>query len=657
MQATEVVPEQEELAWREMVLPIVAAAALTACGGGSDETQGALPQQMLALQAAAENPVLIGQPPPQVLAASDPPDASAFMDWVETAYPQYFPGHEANQTASPYLYRYYAATQNYLGVVGSDVYVLGPLSGSVLTRVGNIADFSCREYSNACAAAPADATQAARFLAQATLGYSHAQVTALQASTYATWIESQFAAPVSIGHYDWLVVKGYSDETFRNSTQGLDNSIWRKLILSTDPLRQRMVLALSEICVVSVLGVSTNWRQFAVAHYLDILEANAFGNYRTLLGQITLSTAMGYYLTYRGNAKANTSGSEPDENYARELMQLFTIGLVKLNADGTPTAAETYGATDVSQMARVWTGWDLDTSGLVSPYPPSIHQRPMAQVASRYETGSKTFLGVTIPAATSAVDSLNVALDTLFAHPNMPPFIARQLIQRLVTSNPTPAYVGRVAAAFADNGTGVRGDLKAVLRAILLDGEARDPGSAGNIAFGKVREPVVRFLNWARAFNATSAADGWAIGDLSDPATKLGQSPMRSSSVFNFFRPGYVPPNTSIATASLTAPELQITTESTVAGYVNFMQRAASGSGIGDTRADYSSLIPLATDSAALLAELNLVLAANQVSGTTLATLKSALDSISVTTDTGKLNRIYAAITLVMASPEYIVQK
>jgi uncharacterized protein (DUF1800 family) len=657
MQATEVVPEQEELAWREMVLPIGAAAALTACGGGSDETQGALPQQMLALQAAAENPVLIGQPPPQVLAASDPPDASAFMDWVETAYPQYFPGHEANQTASPYLYRYYAATQNYLGVVGSDVYVLGPLSGSVLTRVGNIADFSCREYSNACAAAPADATQAARFLAQATLGYSHAQVTALQASTYATWIESQFAAPVSIGHYDWLVVKGYSDETYRNSTQGLDNSIWRKLILSTDPLRQRMVLALSEICVVSVLGVSTNWRQFAVAHYLDILEANAFGNYRTLLGQITLSTAMGYYLTYRGNAKANTSGSEPDENYARELMQLFTIGLVKLNADGTPTAAETYGATDVSQMARVWTGWDLDTSGLVSPYPPSIHQRPMAQVASRYETGSKTFLGVTIPAATSAVDSLNVALDTLFAHPNMPPFIARQLIQRLVTSNPTPAYVGRVAAAFADNGTGVRGDLKAVLRAILLDGEARDPGSAGNIAFGKVREPVVRFLNWARAFNATSAADGWAIGDLSDPATKLGQSPMRSSSVFNFFRPGYVPPNTSIATASLTAPELQITTESTVAGYVNFMQRAASGSGIGDTRADYSSLIPLATDSAALLAELNLVLAANQVSGTTLATLKSALDSISVTTDTGKLNRIYAAITLVMASPEYIVQK
>jgi uncharacterized protein (DUF1800 family) len=657
MQATEVVPGQEELTLRDIVLPLGAAALLTACGGGGDETPGALPQQMLALQAAAENPVLIGRPPPQVLAASDPPDASAFMDWAESAYPQYFPGHEANQTASPYLYRYYAATQNYLGVVGSDVYVLGPLTAGVLTRVGSIGDFSCREYSSACAAAPADASQAARFLAQATLGYSHAHGTAVQASTYATWIEAQFAAPASVSHYDWLVLKGYSDETYRNSTAGLDNSIWHRFISGTDALRQRMVFALSEICVVSVLGVATNWRQFAVAHYLDILEANAFGNYRTLLGQITLSTAMGYYLTYRGNAKANTSGSEPDENYARELMQLFTIGLVQLNADGTPTTTETYGASDVSQLARVFTGWDLDTSGLVSPYPPSIHQRPMAQVASHYETGSKTFLGITIPAGTSAIDSLNAALDTLFAHPNMPPFVAKQLIQRLVTSNPTPAYVGRVAAAFTDNGTGVRGDLKTVLRAVLLDGEARDAGNSSDSAYGKLREPVVRFLNWARAFNATSAGDGWGVGDLSDPAARLGQSPMRSGSVFNFFRPGYVPPNTSISAAALAAPEMQITTESSVAGYVNFMQRAVSGSGIGDTHADYSSLVPLAADSAALLAEINLVIAANQVSSATLTTLKTALDSISVTTDTGKLNRIYAAITLVMASPEYIVQK
>jgi uncharacterized protein (DUF1800 family) len=654
---------EDLLANADTLQPLAAAAAaaalLAACGGGSESP--ALPPQMLALDSAADSPTLIGMPPPRALAmvASLPVlDATTLMDWAELAYPQYFfPAHQANQQSAPYVFRFYPGSQNYLGVAGNDVYVLGPISAGVLTRVGSISDYSCGVYPGDCESAAATPVEAARFLAQATLGYNHAQITAVQASTYETLIDAQFAAPTSQGHYDWLVAKSYTDESFRNSMTGLDNTIWRKLISSIDPLRQRMVLALSEICVVSVLGVSTQWRQFAVANYLDILEANAFGNYRTLLGQISLSTAMGYYLTFRGNAKANAVGSEPDENYARELMQLFTIGLVRLNADGTPTTVETYGASDVSQMARVFTGWDVDTSGLVAPFPPSVHQRPMAQVASRYETGSKTFLGTTISAGTPAQACLDMALDALFAHHNLPPFISRQLIQRLVTSNPSPAYVGRVAAVFADNGQGVRGDLKAVLRAILLDAEARDVHISEGSSFGKLREPVVRFLNWARAFGAVSAGDGWAIGDLSDPGTKLGQSPMRSSSVFNFFRPGYVPPGSAIADAGLTAPEFQITTESSVAGYVNFMQKAVSGSDIGDTRADYSSLLPLVTDSAALLAEINLVLAAGQLSAATLATLKTALDSIAISTSTGQLNRIYAAITLVMAAPEYIIQK
>jgi len=645
----------QEASRRGYALPAGAALALAACGGGAGAE---LPPAMRSPQNAQDHPTLIGRPPLRALAAaSAADDASALMDWAETAYPQYFPGHQANLESAPYVYRYYPQTQNYLGVAGEDVYVLGPVSANVLLRVGSLGDFSCRMDSG-CTTAPADATEAARFLAQATLGYDKAQVAAVQASTYATWIEAQFAAPASPSHYDWLVAKGYDAETYRSGPQGLDNTIWRKLIASTDPLRQRMVLALSEICVVSVTGISTSWRQFAVGHYLDILEANAFGNYRTLLGEIALSTAMGYYLTYRGNAKANAAGSQPDENFARELMQLFTIGLVELQPDGTPTGTETYGASDVSQLARVFTGWDLDTSGLAQPLPPEVHLRPMAQVASRYESGSKTFLGTTIPAGTTAQAGLDMALDTLFAHPNMPPFISRQLIQRLVTSNPSPAYVGRVAAAFQDNGSGVRGDLKAVLRALLLDIEARDMVNLASPSFGKVREPVVRFLNWARGFGAVSAGDGWGIGDLSNPATRLGQSPMRSSSVFNFFRPGYVPPNTAIAGAGLAAPELQITTESSTAGYVNFMQRAIAGTPIGDTRADYTlSLVPLATDSAALLAEINLVIAANQVSSDTLATLKTALDSISVTTSAGKLNRVHAALTLVMASPEYIVQK
>jgi uncharacterized protein (DUF1800 family) len=281
----------------------------------------------------------------------------------------------------------------------------------------------------------------------------------------------------------------------------------------------------------------------------------------------------------------------------------------------------------------------------------------MTQVPSRYETGSKSFLGVTIAAGTPALTSLRMALDTLFNHPNHAPFISRQLIQRLVTSNPSPAYVGRVAAVYANNGMGVRGDLASVVRAILLDVEARDPAALGQPGFGKLREPVLRFLNWARAFGAASPADAWAIGDLSDPATKLGQSPLRAPSVFNFFRPGYVPPNSALATQGLVAPEFQIATESSVAGYVNYMQRAIAGNGIGDVRVSYTSLTALAADSSALLAEVNLVLAAGQLSAATLATLKAALDTITATTDAGKLNRVQAALLLVMAAPEYIVQK
>lgn len=506
---------------------------------------------------------------------------------------------------------------------------------------------------------PISELEASRLLSQGTLGASHADIQQVAARGVRGWLEDQFAQPLGQAHFDWLLEAGFGVEANRFSTAGLDASMWRKFITAPDTLRQRMVLALSEICVVSVLGVETDWRQFAIANYLDILERNAFGNYRTLLTDITLSTAMGYYLTYRGNAKANGRGSQPDENYARELMQLFTIGLLRLAPDGTvlPGNQETYEPEDVSGLARVFTGWDLDTSGLASPRPPDVHRRPMVQVGTRYETGAKSFLGTTIASGGSARAALDTALDTLFNHPNVPPFVGRQLIQRLVTSNPSPAYVGRVAAAFANNGNGVRGDLKAVLRAILLDPEARDAASAAAPSFGKLREPVVRFLNWARAFGATSPTGAWAIGDLSDPASRLGQSPMRSPSVFNFFRPGYVPPGGAIASAGLTAPELQIANETSVAGYLNYMQRAVAGSGIGDVRADYTALLALAPNALALLEELNLVLAAGKLPVARLSELRVALETIATTTDNGRRNRVHAALVLVLAAPEYIAQK
>ncbi|XLZ68782.1 DUF1800 domain-containing protein [Massilia sp. SR12] len=494
------------------------------------------------------------------------------------------------------------------------------------------------------------ASQAARFLAQASMGATREQLTRVQAIGYSKWLDEQIALPPSQSRWDWLVAKGFNALEHKNSQAGIDAALWRKLLASPDTLRQRMTLALSEIVVASLDGFTGSWRSFTGAAYMDILEANAFGNYRTLLQQITLSSSMGEYLTYRGNAKANPkTGSMPDENYAREILQLFTIGLLKLNPDGTPTEQETYTQADISGLARVFTGWDYDLAG-ANTDTPEYRKRPMIQVASKYESGDKTFLGTTVGGADAAT-TLGKALDTIFAHPNVAPFISRQLIQRLVTGNPAPAYVARVAAVFNDNGSGVKGDLKAVLKAILLDQDARSAAGLASPSFGKVREPILRFAAWARAFNAASPSDAWAIGNTSDPSTRLGQSPLRSSSVFNFFRPGYVPPALGVV-----APEFQIVNESSVVGYANYMQTAIS-KGVGDVKADYASLLPLADNVPALLDEINLVLAAGQLSADTLTLVRNAITSMATGTDAARANRVYAALTLVMASPEFIVQK
>ena len=510
-------------------------------------------------------------------------------------------------------------------------------------------------------AAPPSRAQAARFLAQASLAATPSEAARVQAVGYAAWLDEQMALPRSSSHVEWLRAQGLAVVANKNNQTGADAMVWRKLVSGADPLRQRVTLALSELVVVSVAGIAnTSFRQFAAAAFLDILEANAFGSYRALLEQVSTSVAMGGYLTFKGSRKANpASGSLPDENYARELMQLFSIGLVQLNPDGSPKPGtdgqplETYVQADVSGLARVFTGWETDTS-LATADDPDRVVAPMVQIAARHESGEKRFLGTVIPAGTDGLRSLQWALDALVAHPNMGPFIGRQLVQRLVTSQPSPAYVARVAAAFDNNGAGVKGDLRAVVRAVLLDPEARSDAGLADPAFGKLREPVLRFVQWARSFGLADSTDQWRIGDLSDPATKLGQSPLRAPSVFNFFRPGYVPPNTGIG--ARTAPEFQITTESSVAGYLNFMQ-GCIGSGIAGLRADDAALRPLVADAGALLAELNLLLAAGQLSAATLAALKTALDTVAVATPAGIDNRLRAAVMLVMASPEYIAQK
>ena len=512
-------------------------------------------------------------------------------------------------------------------------------------------------------AAPTEA-QAARFLAQASMGASRAEIANVVSLGYAGWLDAQFALPVSDTRWDWLVAQGYTAATHKNDEAGFDAAVWRKLLSAPDTLRQRVTFALSEIFVIGIDGlVGGGWKQFSAAAWVDLLEANAFGSHRTWLQQMSHSAAMGDFLTFRGSAKQDpVSGALPDENYARELMQLFTIGLVMLEADGTPqldagAQVPTYQLADITGLARVFTGWDFDLQGQnvgTGTATPDFVRRPMIQVASRYETGAKTFLGTTIAAGTDATTCLAQALDAIFAHPNVAPFLGRQLIQRLVTSNPSPAYVARVAAVFADDGTGTRGNLQAVVRALLLDAEARTPGDA--TTYGKLREPILRFTGWARAYGVTSPSGLWAVGDTSDAAKGLAQSPLRSPSVFNFFRPGYVPPNTALDAGALEAPEFQIANESSVVGSVNYLQRAVSGT-IADLTPDYTALLALADDANALLAELNLVLAANQLSAATAATLATAVATMGSGTDTTRRARINAALVLVLAAPEYLVQK
>ncbi|MBV8503422.1 MAG: DUF1800 family protein [Paucibacter sp.] len=505
--------------------------------------------------------------------------------------------------------------------------------------------------------APLSAAQASRFLSQAAIGHSKADITALAASSIDTWLSNQFAMARPQKFWDFLVANGFNAATNSNTTSGMDPMVWSQLMSSTDVLRQRVGLALLDQWVVSVDGLSGNWRAFTMAAYLDVLWDNAFGNYRDLMEAVSTSVGMGLYLSFLGSVKANpATGSIPDENYARELMQLFTIGLYQLNMDGSlvmsgGSPVPTYTQADVSQHARVWTGYTYATADSTTP---DRLQMPMIVTASKHESGASSFLDISVPADADPAIARKLTLDGLFNHANVPPFVSRQLIQHLVTSNPSAAYISRVAQVFANNGSGVRGDMKAVIRAVLTDAEARDDTQISSLTFGKLREPVVRLTQWARAFGVTSPTNAWPFGNTASSANRLGEGVGHSPSVFNWFRPGYTPPGTAIASSGLVAPEFQVTSEPSLIAYVNYMQSVIAN-GAGEAKADYTALSAIAGDSLALLNELNLVLAANQISAATLTQMKTALDTIATGSSAGLNNRIVAALVLVMASPEYLV--
>lgn len=523
---------------------------------------------------------------------------------------------------------------------------------------------------------------AAKLLTQSSFGVTDAEIELVKSQGYATYLQNQLGM-TSSSHLTYLDNRlaqlRLTNPTASLSANQFYESFWLYSATGQAQLRERVKLALSEIFVISLVDANIDVR--GAGSYYDMLGANAFGNYRTLLEQVALHPMMGVYLTHLANQKEDAAtGRTPDENFAREVMQLMSIGVQELNTDGTVrrdangAVIPTYTPADISNLARVFTGfsWYAATPTNSTFFGGSRNNdsyvRPMILYPQYHSTSAKTFLGVTLPAgSTDGNAELRVALDTIFNNVNVPPFVCKQLIQRLVTSNPSPAYVGRCSAAFINNGQGVRGDLARVIYNILMDTEARDINSASSATFGKVREPVIRMTNWMRAFGATSVSGNYLLNSTS-ANTSLGQSALASPSVFNFFRPGYVPPNTRLGAQNLLAPEFQIVDEVTVAGYANTMQTAI-GTGIGtsnDVRSAYTREIAIAADANALADRMNRMLLYGQMSSSLRARIVESVNSVAVpaatgtnqaTIDTALLNRSKLAVYMTMVSPEYLVQR
>ena len=520
--------------------------------------------------------------------------------------------------------------------------------------------------------------QASRFLARATFGPNMAAIDALAASDSDAWFTAQFSKPQTL-HRKYIdgMLAAQAAGGQRVGFTGVYETFWQQGIRGDDQLRQRMAFALSEIFVISMQNDAVQPQVRGVASYYDMLGQRAFGNFRDLLEGVALHPMMGLYLSHLRNQKESATRT-PDENFAREVMQLFSIGLYQLNADGSLKLSggkpiETYTHDDVAGLARVFTGWswagpDQSSTRFYGGTPdPDRDWQPMQNYAAFHSSGEKRFLGKSISGATSGQADLKVALDTLFNHPNAGPFFGRQLIQRLVSSNPSPAYIGRVAAAFANNGSGVRGDMQAVIRAVLLDPEALAPAGT-TLRTGKLREPLLRLANWMRAFDVKPASGPYSIYYLDDPLNGLGQSPLNPSSVFSFFRPSYVPPNSALASAGLVAPELQITAEPSVTGYLNFMQEAVNN-GVGEARVvkpDYTRELALAANPGALLDRIDLLLTHGSMPTRLRGQITTAVNGIAIPAATAsnatqvataQANRVKLAIFLTMASPAYLVQK
>lgn len=533
---------------------------------------------------------------------------------------------------------------------------------------------------------PPTTTQAARILTQATFGPTIDEINHIQTIGTGAWFNEQFSKPQTM-HFAYV---NQALSTWPANTTVTDSpfieSFWQQAINGDDQLRQRVTFALSQIFVISFQNDTLATKPRGVASYYDMLGTQAFGNFRNLLESVTLHPMMGNYLSALRNQK--TVGARvPDENYAREIMQLFTIGLRMLNQDGSDTTSPptpTYVNDDIKGLAKVFTGWSwagadksnnrfnssptATTSASVDPnrdWLPMQNYPLFHEVSPKYDDLNlneipKSILyrdttnGYIFTGASTGEASLKIALDTLFNHPNVGPFIGRQLIQRLVTDNPSPGYISRVAAAFNDNGQGVRGDMKAVIKAVIADTEALSQSTA--VTTGKLREPVIRLANWMRAFHASSASGRFLVGRTDDPLRSLSQTAMRAPTVFNFYRPEYQAPNTSLTSSSLFSPEMQITDEISTFGYLDYMRNAVPN-GVGTNRevkANYSPELALVSTPDLLLDRISLLLLQNNMTTTLRNQIKAAFAS---NTNNSAANKVNLAVFLTMASPEYITQK
>lgn len=548
--------------------------------------------------------------------------------------------------------------------IGSANYPAGELVGQFIAGSGS-QTFSPPAAPPAIDLSTVTPTDAARFLTQATFGPTTSDIASLPSTGYAAWIASQMALPAS----SHLAATRADAAAFPNSGQypvtanNRQAAWWKTVVNAPDQLRQRVAFALSEIFVVSDAASSLANQPEALANYYDMLARDSFGSFRQLLQDVTLSPVMGNYLNMLRSRPANpVTGTSADENYAREIMQLFTIGLNQLNPDGSlkldasGQPIPTYDNTTIVQTANVFTGWAYNSTATNPSFGGGAADwyNPMMLYPAYHDNTKKTIVGgVVLPANEGGAADLKAELDTLANHPNTGPFICRELIQRLVTSNPSPGYIYRVAQVFANDGTGTRGSLGAVVKAILLDYEARSLAVISNAGYGKLKEPLLRQTAVYRAFNATSQNGRYAIFGADQT---LAQAAVRSPTVFNFFLPNFVPAGT-MAAAGLFGPEFQITTASTAITTANTLYNSVytpTTPGANTLVLDLSSLTS-APNNAAMVATLNLLFGGNSMSAAATQRIITALAALPSTTLPS--DRAKAALELVVTAPGGAVQQ